>query len=74
MAIEIIVKNRIVQEIMDIVRELRTQGLVQGVDFDFAYKPPVWDNFSHDPVQEKHTVFTFYTEKYSTLFAIKYGS
>lgn len=76
MAVEVIVRNRSVPEIMSIVQELRDQGLKQEVDFDFAYNPPIWDTFSMDldPVREKHTVFTFYTEKYSTLFAIKYGS
>lgn len=74
MAVEVIVRNKGVPEIMDIVKELRDQGFKQGIDFDFAYKPPVWDNFSYEPVQEKHSVFTFYREKLATLFAIKYGS
>jgi hypothetical protein len=45
---------------------------VQGRDFDFAYKPPQWDNFSGDEVYNKHTVFSFYTEELASWFALKY--
>jgi hypothetical protein len=56
---------------MDLVRELRLQGLVQGIDFDFAFHQSQWD----DMIGEipKQTVFTFYTERYATLFALKYS-
>ena len=52
------------------VRELRAQGLTQGTDFDFAYNQSKWD----DMIGEipKSAIFSFYTEKYATLFAIKY--
>ena len=59
-------------EIMEIVRELREQGYQQGVDFDFAYHAPAQDSFSYEPSTERYTVFTFYNEKYATLFALKY--
>lgn len=74
MAVDVVVRNISVPELMDIVKELRDQGLKQEIDFDFAYRPPVWDNFGYDTVREKHAVFTFYREKLATLFAIKYGS
>jgi len=75
MAVDVIVKGLAVPDVMDIVRELRDQGLVQGRDFDFAYNLPDWgDGFSMLPFKEKFTLFTFYTEKYATLFALKYGS
>lgn len=61
-------------EIMELVRTLRLEGLIQGQDFDFAFYRAEWDNFSHDAVIPKHTVFTFYTEKHATLFALKHGS
>jgi hypothetical protein len=56
---------------MRIVRELRQQGLVQGKDFDFAFNQSRWD----DMIGEipKQTIFTFYTERYATLFALKYS-
>ena len=61
-------------EVMDLVKDLRLQGLVQGQDFDFAYYQARWDNYSPDGFIPKHTIFTFYTEKHATLFALKYGS
>ena len=66
--------DKAVSEIMSIVYELRNQGYVQGVDFDFAYKPPEFDNFSGDAVHNRYTRFTFYNEKYATLFTLKYGN
>jgi hypothetical protein len=66
----VVLNNRSTNEIMDIVQDLRKQGLVQGTDFDFAYNPPKWDGFTQ--AQEKFTVFNFYVEKYATLFSLKY--
>jgi hypothetical protein len=55
---------------MEIVRELRLQGLLQGRDFDFAFNQSKWD----DMIGEipRTTVFTFYTEKWSSWFILKY--
>ena len=66
---------------LDIVRELRKQGLVQGTDFDFSYNKPiytdwrVWDQAEEsDPiVTPKHARFRFYDDKYATLFALRYA-
>ena len=55
---------------MDIVRELRESGLVQGKDFDFAYHQSRWDEMIGEIPAE--TTFHFYTEKYATFFALKY--
>ena len=73
MAVEVIVNQRHVTEIMQMVYELREQGLVQHTDFDFAHYPEVYDTFA-GTTRKRHTVFTFYTEKYATWFAIKYGT
>ena len=59
-------------DILDIVRELRASGLVQGVHFDFAFNQSRWDEMIGEI--PKNTQFTFYEEKYSTLFALKYLS
>jgi hypothetical protein len=45
---------------------------VQGVHFDFAYNQSRWDPMIGDVKGFTH--FTFYEEKYSTLFALKYLS
>jgi hypothetical protein len=58
--------------IMELVKKLRDEGLVQGQDFDFAFYQSKWDEMIGEI--PKHTVFTFYIEKHATLFALKYGS
>jgi hypothetical protein len=61
-----------VSDVLDIVKELKTSGLRQGVHFDFAYNQSRWDPMIGDV--KGFTNFTFYEEKYSTLFALKYLS
>ena len=61
---------------MEIVRELRAQGLVQGKDFDFAFHQRVsdfWTNGGAEAPEPNHAIFSFHTEKYATLFAIKHS-
>jgi hypothetical protein len=58
--------------VIDIVKELRASGLVQGVHFDFAFYRTRWDPMIGDV--KGFTNFTFYEEKLATLFALKYGS
>lgn len=70
-AIKII--GRPASEVMEIVKALREQGYVQGVDFDFSYHPPEWHTLESTPHTEKYSVFKFYNEKLSTFFALKYG-
>jgi len=72
MAVTINVEHKNPFEILDIVKQLRASGLVQGVHFDFAYNQSRWDEMIGEI--PKNTVFTFYEEKYSTLFALKYLS
>ena len=55
---------------MDIVRDLRAQGLVQGTDFDFAFHQSKWDEMIGEI--PKHTIFTFYKDKNATWFILKY--
>lgn len=71
--IEVVVNNRSATEILTIVNELRAQGLIQGQDFDFAFHQMKWDFLDDSkPEHPKYTVFSFHTEKYATLFALKY--
>jgi hypothetical protein len=72
MAVTITIENRSVSDVLDIVKELKTSGLIQGVHFDFAYNQSRWDPMIGDV--KGFTNFTFYEEKYSTLFALKYLS
>ena len=72
MAVSVTIEGRDPTAILGIVAELRSSGLVQGVHFDFAYNQSRWDPMIGDV--KGFTNFTFYEEKYSTLFALKYIS
>jgi hypothetical protein len=72
--IKIVIYKKNPSEIIEIVRELRAHGLVQGADFDFRYYPKEDNNFTYEDVIQKHTVFTFYEAKLATFFSLKYGS
>jgi hypothetical protein len=72
MAVSITIDRKNPNDVLDIVKELRASGLVQGVHFDFAYNQSRWDEMIGEI--PKFTTFTFYEEKYSTLFALKYLS
>ena len=72
MAVTVVIHRKNPNDILDIVRELRANGLIQGVHFDFAFNQSRWDEMIGEI--PKFTTFTFYEEKYSTLFALKYLS
>ena len=72
MTAEIIIHNRDAIEIMDIVKKLRADGWVQGRDFDFYFHQRHWDGMIGSIPSS--TKFTFYTEKYASLFALRYAS
>ena len=69
---EIVLKHRKPTEILDIVREMRDNGMVQGVDFDFKYNQAKYENWSGDAVAPEHTVFIFHTEQLASWFTLKY--
>ena len=56
--IEVKILDISVSEIVDIVKDVRLKGYVQGVDFDFEYHPPKFDNFSGDAVYNRCVIFT----------------
>jgi hypothetical protein len=58
---------------MELVRELREQGLVQGRDFDFAYHPYTYDNFT-GAHSYRRMVFAFYKDKYGTFYSLKWSN
>ena len=68
----ITIEDKDPNDILDIVKQLRASGLVQGVHFYFAFYQSRWDPMIGDV--KGFTNFTFYEEKYSTLFALKYLS
>jgi hypothetical protein len=70
--IKVVIENKHPVEVLCMVYDLRTQGLQQGKDFDFAFHQSRWDEMIGEIPRQ--TVFTFYTEKYATLFTLKYSS
>lgn len=69
---EIKVLDWMPNHVMDVVKELRSKGYVQGVDFDFEYHKPRYNDWSGDAVYNRHTVFTFYKDELATWFTLKY--
>ena len=70
--IEVTIIDKDPSYIMELVRDLRAQGFVQGQDFDFTYRPARWDNFSGDAVYNRSTVFTFYRDELASWFSLRY--
>jgi hypothetical protein len=48
--IEIVVHKRTPNDIIDIVRSMRDNGMVQGKDFDFRYNQTKWDAYDFEAV------------------------
>ena len=59
-------------EIMNIVTEMRNAGLVQGKDFDFAFYTASYNTDGYEAVNPRHTVFTFYEDKWATWFLLRW--
>ena len=58
---------------MEIVQEIKQQGMIQGKDFDFSYHPSKY-HADHDIYTTTAIAnFIFYTEKYATFFVLKYS-
>ena len=72
MTAEIIIHHRDANEILVIVGKLKADGWVQGQDFDFYFHQSHWDGMTGNIPSS--TKFIFYTEKYASLFALKYAS
>lgn len=59
-------------DVIKLVKELKESGWVQSKDFDFSYTAPMFDS-NHGEFTKRYAEFTFYTEKYATIFALKYS-
>jgi hypothetical protein len=56
---------------LELVKALRAEGYVQGIDFDFAFYRSTWDPMTGN--MEGHTNFTFYNDHAAFLFQLKYS-
>jgi hypothetical protein len=70
--IEVKILDKKPNDFLEIVQQLRDKGYVQGKDFDFAYHPPKFDDFSGDAVYNRCVIFTFYREELATWFSLVY--
>jgi hypothetical protein len=59
-------------EVIEIVKAMRTNGMIQGKDFDFAFYQSRWDPMIGDV--KGFTNFIFYEEKLATWFSLRYSS
>ena len=68
-------KNINTSKTLDIVNELRAHGLVQGVDFDFAYYQARHDPINGHLINEPYSAFSFYGDaEYALIFKLKYSA
>lgn len=70
--IEVKVLDWMPNHVMDVVKELRIKGYVQGTDFDFEYHKPEFDDLGIEAVYNRYTVFKFYKEELATWFSLRY--
>lgn len=69
---EIKIDDQSPDEVMILVREVRSAGLKQGTDFDFAYHQSQYDPISGHFIQNKHAIFKFYNEKQGLIYLLKW--
>ena len=70
--IEVVITRQGANDIINIVYDLRDQGFVQGIDFEFAYYGAKVDDWSGDEAYNKYTVFRFANESVASWFRLKY--
>ena len=70
--IEVAVPDKMPNDVIEIVRELRNKGYIQGVDFDFEYRPPKYSDLAPDPEYNRKTIFRFFKEELATWFSLRY--
>ena len=58
-------------QVIEVVREIKQQGMTLGKDFDFAYNQSKWDEMTGEI--PKHTNFVFYNDQMATWFQLKYA-
>lgn len=68
----VVIPNKNSNEISEILKQLKSQyGLIANKDFEFSYQPGNWDPMVGDIPRQ--TKFTFFEDKWATLFILKWG-
>jgi hypothetical protein len=70
----IFLKGLTANDTMEIVKELRALGLVQGKDFEFRYQPRQEDGFTYEDTVPRGCEFYFSEGKWRSYMALKYSS
>lgn len=70
--VKVIIPNVTADEGINIVRELRAKGLIQGTDFNFKYMPSTYDDSGFDMLSPHGIEFSFADNKWATFFRLKY--
>ena len=53
--------------------QLQDSGLVMNQDFEWEYRQPEYDNFSHDAVVPRHVTFRFQDPTLATFWQLKWS-
>lgn len=69
--ISVVVIGKSVNDILEIVQDLRNLNYVQNKDFDFEYRAGQLD-FYGNLIADKQTIFKFYNESLATWFSLRY--
>jgi hypothetical protein len=72
MAITVVIEHVNASQTLDIVNDIKRQGMIVNEDFCFQFEPAQYSETGWELLTPKRTVFTFENEKYATLFTIKY--
>ena len=59
-------------DVLSMVHDLKEQGLVIGVDFDFEFMPVEVDPKTYVTLKDKHVKFTFHNELWASWFILKW--
>jgi hypothetical protein len=70
----IFIRGLTANQSLDIVKELKELGLIQGRDFEFRYQPRQDDGFTYDDTIPRGCEFYFNEGKWTSYMAIKYSS
>lgn len=70
--IEVRIDDKMPNDILEIVKEIKKLGYIQGIDFDFEYHPPKYTDLTPDAEYNRKTIFRFYKDELATWFELRY--
>lgn len=61
-------------EFMEMLHELKSNGLIINKDFEWSFHPTSVESFYFEPwkVKEKHWIIKFYNPKHYTFYSLKW--